>query len=166
MINFTPKIGKGVRELLKNRDLLYNIGRIVGYPYSIILPQEIEANIRKFRNVFKKHNMTYKIFFAHKCNKSSSILKECLKNNINIDVSSINELKHSLENGFIGQKILATGPKNKEFIWLALEHGVTLSIDSFAELEIIALLSKELNKKANILIRINNANSNMLKKKF
>ena len=40
-------------------------------------------------------------------------------------------------NGYKGINILATGPKNKEFIKLAIENDVVISIDSLCELEII-----------------------------
>lgn len=164
MISFTPKLSSEIKELLKNKELLLNIGNEVGYPYSVILPNAIKENIELFRNVFDKHKLNYKIFFAHKCNKSSEIIKECLKNNINVDVSSLNELKHTLLNGYNGNNILATGPKNKEFIRCAIENDCTISIDSFCELEVINNIALELNKRVNILIRINNADSNMVRK--
>ena len=164
MISFTPKLNNETRELLADKQILSDIGNMVGYPFSIIMPSAIKENIEGFRGVFEKHNMNYKIFFAHKCNKSSAIVKECLYNSINIDVSSENELKHALQNGFVGKNILATGPKNKEFIWLALEHGVTISIDSVAELESVIELSNKLNLSVNVLLRINGADSNMVKK--
>lgn len=164
MISFTPKLNEETKALLADRELIKNIGNMVGYPYSIILPSAVKENIDCFRQVFKKHNMSYRIYFAHKCNQSSAIVKECLHSGINIDVSSENELKHALQNGFIGNKILATGPKNKEFLWLAILHGVTISIDSLQELESIITLSKQLNKSVDILLRINNAESNMVKK--
>lgn len=164
MISFTPKLNDEIRELLNNKELLSNIGNSVGYPYSVILTKPIKENIELFRNVFSKHSLNYKIYFAHKCNKSSVIIKECLNNNINVDVSSLNELKHTLANGYKGIDILATGPKNKEFLKLAIENDVTISIDSLCELETIINISNETNKKVTILIRINNADSNIVKK--
>lgn len=164
MTSFTPKLNDETKALLADKELLANIGNLVGYPYSVILPSAVGENIKKFREVFAKHNLNHKIFFAHKCNQSSAIVKECLYNGINIDVSSENELKHALENGFVGNNILATGPKNKEFLWLATLHGLTISIDSLQELETLISLTNSLDKKINILIRINGAESNMVKK--
>lgn len=164
MISFTPKLDGDTRELLENRELLKNIGNMVGYPYSVILPSAIKENVEGFRKVFREHRLNHKIFFAHKCNKSSAVIKECLYNKINVDVSSINELMHVLQNGYVGRNILATGPKNREFLWLAIEHGVTISIDSLEELEMISSLVNKLDKSVNILIRINSADSNMVKK--
>ena len=108
--------------------------------------------------------LTFLIFFAHKSNQSSAVVKECLYSGIGIDVSSINELKHALQNGYTGKNILATGPKSKEFLWLATLHGLTISIDSLQELETLVELTDKLNKELKILIRINNAESNMVKK--
>lgn len=164
MISFTAKLNDDTKALLKNKAILENIGNMVGFPYSVILPHAVGENIKCFKSVFDKHHLNHKIFFAHKCNKSSAVVKECLYNGINIDVSSINELKHALENGFVGKNILATGPKSKEFLWLGVQHGITISIDSLQELDTLVHLTHQLNKKINILIRINNAESNMVKK--
>ena len=164
MISFTPKLNDEAREVLNNKELLLGIGENVGYPYSIILPNAIKDNINSFKSVFYNHKLNYKIFFAHKCNKSSEVIKECLKNNINVDVSSLNELRHTLENGYTGNNILATGPKNKEFIMCAIENDCIISIDSLCELETIINISNKLNKITKILIRINNADSNMVRK--
>lgn len=164
MISFTPKLSDEVKEVLNDKKLLLNIGENVGYPYSIILPSAVGENINLFRNVFEKHRLNYKIFFAHKCNKSSEVIKECLNNNINVDVSSLNELTHVLSIGYTGGSILATGPKNKEFIRCAIESGCIISIDSLCELETIINISNEFKKKIDILIRINNADSNMIRK--
>ena len=164
MISFTPKLNDEAREVLNNKELLLGIGENVGYPYSIILPNAIKDNINSFKSVFYNHKLNYKIFFAHKCNKSSEVIKECLKNNINVDVSSLNELRHTLENGYTGNNILATGPKNKEFIKCAIENDCIISIDSLCELETIINISNKLNKITEILIRINNADSNMVRK--
>nr|MCR5483403.1 hypothetical protein [Bacilli bacterium] len=146
MISFTPKISNEIKDILNHKDLLLSIGENVGYPYSIILPNAIKDNIDSFRSVFDNHKLNYKIFFAHKCNKSSEVIKECLKNNINVDVSSLNELMHTLENGYTGNNILATGPKNKDFIRCAIENNCIISIDSLCELETIINISSELKK--------------------
>lgn len=164
MINFTAKLSHDTKELIKNKEVLSNIGNMIGYPFSVIMPNEIKSNIDDFKTVFNNHNMNYKIFFAHKCNQSTAVVKECLFNGINIEVSSENELKHSLQNGYVGKNMLASGPKNKEFIWLAIQHSLTISIDNLNELKIIVELSNRLQKSVDVLIRINTANSNMVKK--
>jgi diaminopimelate decarboxylase len=146
MINFTAKLSNDTKELIKNKEVLSNIGNMIGYPFSVIMPNEIKSNIDDFKTVFNNHNMNYKIFFAHKCNQSTAVVKECLFNGINIEVSSENELKHSLQNGYVGKNMLASGPKNKEFIWLAIQHSLTISIDNLNELKIIVELSNRLQK--------------------
>ena len=164
MISFTAKLNEETRAVLDNKNLLENIGNMVGYPYSIVMPSAVKDNVEGFKNVFANHNMNYRIFFAHKCNKSTAVIKECLYCGINLDVSSLNELKHALQNGYTGKNILATGPKNKEFLWLAILHGVTISIDSLQELDTIKTLTNQLDKNVDVLIRINSAESNMVKK--
>ena len=76
MISFTPKISSEAKEILNDKALLLKIGNDVGYPYSIIIPDKIKDNIDLFKMVFNKHKLRHKIFFAHKCNQSSEIIKE------------------------------------------------------------------------------------------
>ncbi len=163
-MNFSAKKTDIQLELLKDKKLLKNMGNILGYPYNIIIPEEIKANITSFETVFKNHNMNYKIFFAHKCNKSSAVIKECLYNNISVSACSLNELKHSLSCGYQGKNILANGPKNKDFTLLAIQHNVNISVDNMDELIQTNELAIKLNVSVNILLRINNIDSDNIKK--
>ena len=54
------------------------------------------------------------------------------------DVASVAELQHALGAGIRPERIVATGPKNREFLWLAARAGVTVSADSQAELAELA----------------------------
>jgi len=162
MINFTPRLDKDSKDIIKQTELLQSIGEKVGFPFSVVLPNAVKKNIEDFKSVFDKHHLEGNIFFAHKCNKSTAIAKECLANGINIDVSSRCELQHALSAGFSGNNILTTGPKNKEFLKLAIDNSCTISIDSLCELETILKLAQ--GKKVKITIRINGADSNMVKR--
>ena len=52
MISFTAKLNEETKSLLENQSLIENIGNMVGYPYSIIMPNAVRDNIAGFRNVF------------------------------------------------------------------------------------------------------------------
>lgn len=155
MISFTPEIHPLIKEYLDEYDIS-KIVNMVSSPCNIIFPNILKENINHFNDVFKKHNINGKIFYAHKTNKSSAIVKEARRESINIDVASLNELKHALSNGFTGDNIEATGPKNQEFILLGLQHNIIFNIDNVDELQIIEHLQRKINKKekTKILVRI------------
>ncbi len=156
MFKFTPIIESELQELIEDKEILNDLINTYGSPCNIIFPRNMKKNINDFREVLKNNNLKSKIFYAHKCNKSLSLVKEAKKNGICIDVASENELKDALCSGFKGESIEATGPKNKDFIILGLQHNITFNIDSFEELESIIFYSNEINKKekTNLLIRL------------
>lgn len=161
MFKFTPKIHDSVKSIIENKDFLFNIADCYGSPCNILIPENIDENIKDFQSVFKKNSIIGKIFYAHKCNKSKAIMKQILKNDICIDVASYNELQDALVCGFTGNKIEATGPKNDDFIILGLQHNIIFNVDNQSELETIAKYYKILGikKSIRILIRLNNFQS-------
>lgn len=155
MISFTAKQDEKNKKFLSQINKLKNQINTFSSPCNILFPENLKNNIQIIENVLKKHNLVYKVFYAHKCNKSLSIVKEASLLNINIDVANVHELKRALISGFTGDRIEATGPKNKEFLILAIEQNVTINVDNLSELNTILELNKKINKKnINILLRI------------
>ncbi len=164
-MKLTPKIHPYIEEFLKDEERLFDLVDSYDSPLGIIFPSLIHENIYGFNEVFKQHNIKGKIYFAHKCSKSSSIVKTMKSEGVNIDVSSLNELKHALSCGFTGCEIEATGPKNDKFILLGLQHNILFNCDNIEELQTIIKFHKLIDKKdkTNILIRLNNFHSNEVK---
>ena len=155
MISFTAKKDDKTKRFIEQIKNLKNILNSFSSPCNIIFPDSLETNVKTIESVLKKHNLLYKIFYAHKCNKSISILKEAALLNINCDVANVHELRRALISGFSGDRIEATGPKNKEFLILAIEQNVTINVDNLDELNIILELNKKIKKKKiNVLLRI------------
>ena len=161
-MEFKGKKSKLIDKLIKDKNYLFSLTDSYGDLLNVILPEEINLNIEEFKECFKKHRIKGSIYYAHKCNHSTAIVNEMLNNNINIDVASLNELKHVLGIGFIGEKIEATGPKNDKFILLGLRHDILFNVDNLEELKTIINYHKKLNKdkKTKVLIRLNNFSSN------
>jgi len=158
---FTPIVSPQIQSFLNNKDYLNGLMKTFKAPLNIIFPDAIKINIDLFKEVFKKHEVKGSIYYAHKSNKSSAIVKEILNSGINIDVASYAELQHALSCGFTGNKIEATGPKNDMFIILGLRHNIIFNIDNLTELQTIIGYHKKINKqsKTKILIRLNNFSS-------
>jgi len=151
------KISESLKEFIQNEDLfaLKNLHEGVVH---VGFPQEIEQNIEKVKEVFNNFGIELKLYLAHKATKNQGFVKQALKCGVGIDVASKNELISALACGFTGEKIEATGPKNSEFLQLAILHFCLISIDSIQELQrLVEIYQKlNLNKQVPILIRINN----------
>ena len=157
MFKFTPKLNQESRNIIENREQLKELVNCYGSPLNILFPNVMNKNISDFKEILKKHNLSGKIYYAHKCNKSNSFLKQALQNQINVDVASLEELKSALSNGFTGDRIEATGPKNDEFIILGIRHNIVFNVDNLEEIKKINYFKEKIQtkNKIRILLRLN-----------
>jgi diaminopimelate decarboxylase len=133
-----PRVEGDLRSVLRRRDLIRTLISALGSPLNIVLPDQLARNVAAFRAVYHEHRLGGQIFFAHKANRSSALIRGLADTDAGIDVASLAELQHALGAGFDGTRIMATGPKSREFLWLAALSGVTVSADSTAELAELA----------------------------
>lgn len=155
MLNFPAKKDKLTSKFLEKIKELKPQINTYNYPCNILFPENLKNNINTVEKILKKHNLLYKMFYVHKCNKSLALVKEAALSKLNIDVANIHELRRALIAGFSGDRIEATGPKNKEFLILAIEQNITINVDNLSELKTIIELNNIINKKKiNVLLRI------------
>lgn len=157
MFKFTPKLNQETRDIIENKEKLKELANCYGSPLNILFPNAMDKNISNFKETLKKHHLSGKIYYAHKCNKSNSFLKQALENQINVDVASLEELKSALSNGFTGDKIEATGPKNDDFIILGIRHNIIFNVDNLEEIKKINYFKEKIQtkNKIRILLRLN-----------
>ena len=157
MFKFTPKLNQETKNIIENREQLKELANCYGSPLNILFPNVMDKNISNFKETLKKHHLSGKIYYAHKCNKSNSFLKQALENQINVDVASLEELKSALSNGFTGDKIEATGPKNDDFIILGIRHNIIFNVDNLEEIKKINYFKEKIHtkNKIRILLRLN-----------
>lgn len=157
MFKFTPKLNQETRDIIENKEKLKELANCYGSPLNILFPNVMDKNISNFKETLKKHHLSGKIYYAHKCNKSNSFLKQALQNQINVDVASLEELKSALSNGFTGDKIEATGPKNDDFIILGIRHNIIFNVDNLEEIKKINYFKEKIHtkNKIRILLRLN-----------
>ena len=157
MFKFTPKLNQETRDIIENKEKLKELANCYGSPLNILFPNVMDKNISNFKETLKKHHLSGKIYYAHKCNKSNSFLKQALQNQINVDVASLEELKSALSNGFAGDRIEATGPKNDEFIILGIRHNIVFNVDNLEEIKKINYFKEKIQtkNKIRILLRLN-----------
>jgi diaminopimelate decarboxylase len=166
MLQLTPIVHQTVTEFLEKENNLRGYVEQYGSPLNILFPEHIKDSIKSFSDVFKKYAIHGRVYYAHKPNKSQALIKQAAFEKIFLDVASEAELKNALSNGFIGDRLEATGPKNEQFLLLALQHGVLISVDNSDELRDIARLhtALALSKPANILLRLCGFNMTSLAK--
>jgi diaminopimelate decarboxylase len=136
----TPRVEARLRSLLEQKSLLHELVGALGSPLAVVLPEQVAENVTAFRKVYQRHQLGGEIYFAHKANQSSAIVRELAATDAAVDVASLGELQHALAAGFPSRRIMATGPKNPEFLWLAARTGVLVNADSLDELDSLATL--------------------------
>jgi diaminopimelate decarboxylase len=168
MLKLSPRLDGYISDFLKEHDLVRSLVSGFGSPLNIVFPAQIGKNIAAFGEVYAKRGLGGKIFYAHKVNGSSSLVREASRRGISIDVASGAELADALANGFAGERIEATGPKNDEFITLGLQHGVLFNADNISELEDIIALRRGLpdSPKTRVLLRVSGFSGIARKSRF
>jgi diaminopimelate decarboxylase len=159
-IKLTPILSPFTQKVLKDKRLLFEFVDAFSSPLNIIFPEQIQSNFALFSRTLMENNISGKVCFAHKANRSKSFIKSLsvIKDSV-IDVASKKELVNALEGGFTGERISATGPKDTDFLMLAIQHGVLINIDSEEELFEIINLTNKLSLNVKITLRLTGFNS-------
>lgn len=150
----TPRKNSITEKVLDHEEKLLELSDGFGSPLNIVLPESVRQNIGEYQDVYNKHNISGKIFLAHKANKSEALVKETERQGICIDVASVKELENALRNGFTGDRIECTGPKNKRLLELSLKHGCMIHVDNFTELQQIERLHGKLGRDQKVRIQV------------
>ena len=154
------------RETLKiNNNFNLEIGGIevaslakkYGTPLYVLDQKYVEDMCDIYSSALTKYYGEGMISYASKAFSCKEIYRIVKKQGIGTDVVSIGELYTALKGGFDPKKITFHG-NNKSFSELeyAVKNGVGhIVIDSFTETDDIDLICKNLNKKQEVLIRVN-----------
>jgi diaminopimelate decarboxylase len=156
MYHLTPRIVASVEHFLNTYADLMDLPLSFGSPLNLLFPACMTENSRTFLQIFEKHGVQGKIHYAHKPNKSNAFVEQAYCDQIAIDVSSKAELLSALAAGFTGKMIEATGPKNKEFLLLAIQQSCCIAVDSFDELKLLIHFAQILHPTTpvDILLRL------------
>ncbi|MEN3039013.1 MAG: diaminopimelate decarboxylase [Candidatus Kryptonium sp.] len=124
-----------------------------GTPVYIYSKAQIVQNFETLKNSL--HNS--KILYALKANSNPSILKIINQLGAGADTVSAGEIYLALKSGFKPEKISFAGVgKYENEIKYAIEKDIfSLNVESEQELFIISEIAQSLNKKVNVLIRVN-----------
>ncbi|MFJ9157481.1 Y4yA family PLP-dependent enzyme [Streptomyces griseoviridis] len=139
-----PRVDPPLASLLEDAPFLHSLADALGSPLNVLIPEVVAENAERFGAVYRRHHLSGRVYFAHKANRSSALVRRlaaCDPSAVGIDVASLEELRHALGCGFTGDRVMATGPKDPEFLWLAARVGATVNVDSVTELEQLAALA-------------------------
>ncbi|MEW1653872.1 Y4yA family PLP-dependent enzyme [Streptomyces sp. NPDC093707] len=154
-LSLEPRLERRLASLLGAGDFLPSLVDALGSPLSVLLPDQIAENVERFRGAYGTHRLGGQVYFAHKANRSSALLRRLAATDAAVDVASLGELQHALGAGFTPDRIMATGPKNREFLWLAARTGVLVNADSRGELdELAALVRARRLARIRVLVRL------------
>ncbi|ADL52814.1 diaminopimelate decarboxylase family protein [Clostridium cellulovorans] len=142
-----------------NKNILgYSIDELeqkYGMPLHILFGKKIEENIMEFRNALNNNYTNSKICFAVKSSCSIGVLRIINKLGCGVDVSSYNEFKFAEIAEIPYDRMVFNGNcKTDEIIELAITKDILINVDSVYEFERILEISKNINKKAKVLIRL------------
>ncbi|GAU66533.1 decarboxylase [Streptomyces sp. NBRC 110611] len=154
-LRLEPQLEPPLASLLRAPAFLHSLVDALGSPLNVVLPERLAENVERFRAVHRRHSLSGQVFFAHKANRSSALVRRLAATGAGIDVASLGELQHALGAGFAPDRIVATGPKDPEFRWLAALSGVTVGVDGQGELaELAALVRGRGLARLRVLLRL------------
>lgn len=124
-------------------------------PLFVYSKQDIEDKWKGFDNAFKQQ--PHLICYAVKANSNIAVLNLMVNMGSGFDVVSQGELERALVAGADANKIVFSGvAKTSTAIKRALEVGIRcFNIESYPELDRIQAVAKQINKIADISIRVN-----------
>jgi len=135
-----------------------HLSNLYGTPLHVVNEGRLKKTAESFFEAVKsKYPGKISVHFAFKCNPVPGIIKIIRSAGINAEIMSEHELLLALKLGYTGNEIVVNGPyKTDKLITGCLENNIRfINVDSLFELEQINLLCNNLNKNADVLLRIN-----------
>lgn len=113
--------------------------------------------VRHRAKLMRREAPQAEIFYAVKANSNPSLLRILSEEGLGADVVSGGEIQRALQCGFTPSRILYSGVgKTRSELKLAISLGIRqINVESYEELQRIASVSTELQKRANIGLRVN-----------
>jgi diaminopimelate decarboxylase len=129
-----------------------------GTPLYITDQKRIEDNYTRYHQALSAHYPDIRILFAAKANGNLAVMRILAEKGAGADVFSSGELLLALDAGILPEKLLFNGSsKSPGDLALAVEKGVTVSVDSLDELRQLNEAAGEAGKSAAIAFRVNPA---------
>ena len=134
---------------------LAQIAREVGTPAYIYSQRTLARHIRVFEEAFSA--VPHLICYAVKANSNLTLLKRFLDWGVGFEAVSGGELYRVIQAGALASRVIFSGVgKRRDEIQYALEAEILfLSVESSAELDLIASVAAETGRRARVVFRTN-----------
>jgi diaminopimelate decarboxylase len=134
------------------------LGNFYGTPVHIVNEAGLRIKAYSFlETLISKYPGKVSVHFAFKCNPVPGIIKILKDERIKAEIMSEFELDLAFRMGFSGDEIVVNGPyKTDQLLIACLKNNIRfINVDSLFELEKINQLCNSLNKKTEVLLRVN-----------
>jgi diaminopimelate decarboxylase len=134
---------------------LSDLARTYGTPLYVLDEQTLRATCRAYCEALAQHYPGPSLaLYASKANSSLAISALVASEGLGLDAVSTGELLTALQGGMPPERIVLHGNnKDREEIGLALDHGVTVVVDNWHDLDLLAELAPGRAAPARLLLR-------------
>ena len=127
-----------------------------GSPVFVLSEKTIRNTINEAKQAFETRYPKVQFAWSYKTNYLDAVCSIFHDEGAWAEVVSAFEFEKALSLGVNGSNILFNGPeKSEEDLKLAIEHNACIHIDHFDELYLLIKVTRDLDKKARVAIRIN-----------
>ena len=134
---------------------LEELAATYGTPLYVLDEETLRGTCRAYRDALARHYPGASLaLYASKANSSLALSALAASEGLGLDAVSAGELLTALQGGMPAERIVLHGNnKSDQEIALALEHGVTVVLDNWHDLEILRRLAPDRPSPARLLLR-------------
>ena len=135
--------------------LLSDLARSYGTPLYVLDEATLRATCRAYREALASHYPGPSLaLYASKANSSLAITALVASEGLGLDAVSAGELLTALQGGMPPERIVLHGNnKSLEEVELAVRHGVTVVVDNWHDLELLARVAPEQGAPVRLMVR-------------
>jgi diaminopimelate decarboxylase len=128
-----------------------------GTPLYVVDEDLVRNTCKEFKENFEIEGMNTEVIYASKAFLNLAICKVICEEGLSLDVVSGGELYTALKVNFPVNRIYMHGNnKTEDELTMAIEAGIgTIVVDNREELELLEYLCNDLDKKVDVLLRVN-----------
>ncbi|MFN5119105.1 MAG: diaminopimelate decarboxylase [Cyanobacteriota bacterium] len=134
---------------------LSDLARTYGTPLYVLDEATLRATCRAYREALASHYPGPSLaLYASKANSSLAITALVASEGLGLDAVSAGELLTALQGGMPPERIVLHGNnKSLEEVELAVRHGVTVVVDNWHDLELLAQVAPEQGAPVRLMVR-------------
>ncbi|MBC2681189.1 diaminopimelate decarboxylase [Corynebacterium sp. 4HC-13] len=130
-------------QLAQNPKLAQSILDTYSSPTNVLNPSAMRNNVAELVMAGRDKGVDVRVFYARKANKAITFVDTMRDAGHGVDVASYRELRHVLDRGMPGRNIiLSAAIKPDELLQLAIDNGVSISVDNVQEMRRIESLAR------------------------